>query len=76
MNWIYQLFSFFAAFGPVVLGVLLWHVLWNGDSGSDDDPPGGTNWSPEPEPPRWSGDRSPRHGPPVPSPQWPVPKRS
>lgn len=59
MNWIYQVLSFFVAFGPVILGTLLWHILWNDDSDSSSDPGGGTEWRPVPPSPSWSGDRAP-----------------
>ena len=36
MNWIYQVLSFFVAFGPVILGTLLWHFIWSDDSDFDD----------------------------------------
>ena len=38
MNWVYQVLSFFVAFGPVILGTLLWHILWNDDSDSSNPP--------------------------------------
>lgn len=73
MNWVYQVLSFFVAFGPVILGTILWHLIWSDDSGSSGGPPGGPRWKPVPPPPTVSGDRSPVdrrpvHGPDV---RWP-----
>lgn len=60
MNWFYQVLSFFVAFGPVILGTLLWHILWNDDSDSSSNPPGGgSSWRPVPPPPCAPGDRTP-----------------
>lgn len=60
MNWVYQVLSFFVAFGPVILGTLLWHILWNDDSDSSSNPPGGgSEWRPVPPPSSSPGDRSP-----------------
>lgn len=61
MNWIYQVLSFFVAFGPVILGTLLWHLIWNDDSDSSNPPGGGSEWRPVPPPPTTSGDRAPVH---------------
>lgn len=71
MNWIYQVLSFFVAFGPVILGTLLWHLIWSDDSGRDGGPPGGPRWEPQPPSPSLSGDRSPVHDVPSPSPSYP-----
>lgn len=61
MNWVYQVLSFFVAFGPIILGTLLWHILWNDGSDSSSDPPGGgPDWRPVPPPQPSAGDRSPR----------------
>jgi hypothetical protein len=77
MNWIYQVLSFFVAFGPVILGVALWHLLWNGGSDSGGGPPGGPDARPVPPPPSFSGDRRPRHDAPTPStPRLPRPERA
>jgi len=60
MNWVYQVLSFFVAFGPVILGTLLWHLLWNDDSDSSSDPPGGgPEWRPVPPSPAAPADRGP-----------------
>jgi len=60
MNWVYQVLSFFVAFGPVILGTLLWHLLWNDDSDSSSNPPGGgSERRPVPPSPSLSGDRAP-----------------
>ncbi|PEN15071.1 hypothetical protein CRI94_01935 [Longibacter salinarum] len=76
MNWIYQVLSFFVAFGPVILCTLLWHLIWSNDSGSSGGPPGGPNWEPQPPPPSFSGDRSPVHDVPSPSPALPQRERT
>jgi hypothetical protein len=60
MNWVYQVLSFFVAFGPVILGTLLWHILWNDDSDSSNPPGGGNEWRPVPPPSPSVGDRHPR----------------
>lgn len=60
MNWVYQVLSFFVAFGPIILGTLLWHILWNDDSDSSSNPPGGgSERRPVPPTPSWPGDRAP-----------------
>lgn len=69
MNWLYQLLSLFAAFGPIILGTLLWHIIWNGGSDSSGPSGGGPDWEPEPPSPSFSGDRSPVHDHPTPIPQ-------
>ncbi|PSQ95759.1 MAG: hypothetical protein BRD55_09005 [Bacteroidetes bacterium SW_9_63_38] len=74
MNWIYQVLSFFVAFGPVILGTLLWHFIWSDDSDSSGGPPGGPSWKPAPPSPSMSGDRQPRRNSPVRSPDVPTPK--
>lgn len=65
MNWIYQVLSVFVAFGPLILGTLIWHFIWGGDSDSSGGPPGGPDWRPEPPSPSRDGDRAPRHDRPV-----------
>jgi hypothetical protein len=66
MNWIYQVLGFFVAFGPIILGTVLWHMLWSDDPGSSGGgPPGGVAHRPVPPPPTLSGDRPPRR--PVPA---------
>ena len=72
MNWIYQVLSFFVAFGPVLLGAVLWHYIWNDDSDSSGDPPNGPRWTPAPPPPSFSGDRSPTRDRPVRTPDLPT----
>jgi len=72
MNWIYQVLSFFVAFGPVILGTVLWHFIWSDDSDSSGGPPGGPNWQPTPPSPSFSGDRLPQHDRPVHSPTMPT----
>ena len=49
-------------FGPLILGTLIWHIVWNNKSGPSSDPPngGGPRQRPTPPPPRFSGDRSSR----------------
>lgn len=60
MNWVYQVLSFFVAFGPIILGTLLWHLIWNGGSDSSSNPPGGgPTHRPLPPSPSFSGDRLP-----------------
>lgn len=59
MNWVYQILSFFVAFGPVILGTLLWHILWNDDSDSPGPSGGGSEWRPVPPSPPSAGDRQP-----------------
>ena len=59
MNWVYQVLSFFVAFGPVILGTLLWHILWNDDSDSTGPSGGGSEWRPVPPAPPSAGDRHP-----------------
>jgi len=71
MNWIYQVLSFFVAFGPIILGTLLWHFIWSDDSGSSGGPPGGPHWDPAPPSPSFSGDRRPQHDSPVRTPDLP-----
>jgi len=74
MNWVYQVLSFFVAFGPVILGTLLWHVLWNDDSDSSSDPPGGgPEWRPEPPSPASPADREPIRRQPTRQPRVPRP---
>jgi len=76
MNWIYQVLSFFVAFGPVILGTLLWHFIWSDNSGSSGGPPGGPSWEPSPPSPTFSGDRLPTRGDPTPSPTAPTRERA
>ena len=63
MEWAFQVFSIVIAFGPVVVGLVLWHFVWNRDSGSSSNPPppppGGPERRPVPPSPRFSGDRNP-----------------
>ncbi len=60
MDWVYHVLGFVVAFGPVILGTLLWHFLWNDDSGSSSNPPGGgSERRPVPPAPTLSGDRAP-----------------
>ncbi|MFK7843894.1 MAG: hypothetical protein AB8G77_01240 [Rhodothermales bacterium] len=63
MDWVFQLLSVVIAFGPVMVGLLLWHFVWNKDSGSSSNPPppppGGPERRPVPPTPRFSGDRHP-----------------
>jgi len=76
MNWIYQVLSFFVAFGPVILCTLLWHLIWSNDSGSSGGSSGGPHWEPQPPPPSFSGDRSPVRDVPTPSPVLPQRERT
>lgn len=73
MNWVYQVLSFFVAFGPVILGTLLWHLLWSDDSDSSNPPGGGSEWRPVPPPPTSAGDRSSRSPRPDRQPRTPHP---
>ena len=63
MEWAFQAMSIVIAFGPVIVGLVLWHFVWNRDSGSSSNPPppppGGPERRPVPPTPRFSGDRSP-----------------
>jgi len=76
MNWIYQVLSFFVAFGPIILGTVLWHFIWSDDSDSSGGPPGGPDWNPAPPSPSISGDRLPRRDHPTHRSELPTPKEA
>jgi hypothetical protein len=61
MDWAYQVLSVIIAFGPIVTGIVVWHYVWNRDSGSSSNtpppPPNGPQRRPVPPPPKFSGDR-------------------
>jgi hypothetical protein len=63
MDWVFQLLSVVIAFGPIVVGIVLWHFVWNRDSGSSSNPPppppSGPERKPVPPTPRFSSDRNP-----------------
>jgi hypothetical protein len=76
MNWVFQVLVVLIAFGPLIVGTLIWHFVWNNKSGPPGDPPpgGGQQRRPVPPPPRFCGDRQARSRTPVyPA---PVPSRS
>ena len=70
MNWLLQLAAFAFAFGPLVIGAVLWHIVWNRSGGpsSDPPPPDEPRGRPVPPAPRFSGDRRPVRRRPSPSP--------
>lgn len=70
MNWILQLAAFVFAFGPLVIGAVLWHIVWSRNDGpsSDPPPPDEPRGHPGPPTPRFSGDRRPVCRRPRPSP--------
>lgn len=78
MSWILYLLNIIFAFGPVILGVILWHLLWNKDSGSSSDPPGGggSQRRPVPPSPGFSGDRQPCRPHPGLAPSYPDKRRA
>ena len=60
MNWLLQVAVFVFAFGPLVIGVVLWHLVWNRNAGpSSDPPPPDAPRRPRPPLPRFGGDRRP-----------------
>lgn len=76
MSWVYQVLSFFIAFGPLILGTILWHLIWNDDSDSSSNPPpNGPRRRPVPPSPRYGGDRSPRRPQRSRTPSFPAPRR-
>ena len=60
MNWLFHMMVVLLVFGPLILGTLIWHIVWNNKSGPSSDPPsgGGPRRRPVPPPPRLSGDRT------------------
>ena len=60
MNGVFQMMVVLLVFGPLILGTLIWHIVWNNKSGPSSDPPpgGGPKRRPVPPPPRLSGDRT------------------
>ena len=69
MNWMLQVAAFVFAFGPLLIGAVLWHVVWNRDAGpsSDPPPPDAPRRHPVPPAPRFSGARRPLRRRPAPS---------
>lgn len=65
MSWIYQVLSLFVVLGPVILGTVLWHLLWSGGPDSSSPPPDGgpPRRRPSPPAPRFGGDRGPLRPP-------------
>lgn len=63
MNWLLHMTVVLLVFGPVIVGTLIWHIIWNNKSGPSSDPPpgGGPKRRPVPPPPRISGDRTRKH---------------
>jgi len=62
MDGLFHMMLFLLIFGPIVLGTLIWHLVWNNKSGPSSDPPsgGGPRLRPVPPLPRLSGDRTAR----------------
>ncbi len=62
MNALFQMMVVLLVFGPLILGTLIWHIVWNKKSGPSSDPPsgGGPQQRPVPPAPRLSGDRRAR----------------
>jgi predicted anti-sigma-YlaC factor YlaD len=62
MNGVLQMMVVLLVFGPLIIGTLIWHIVWNNKSGPSSDPPsgGGPKRRPVPPPPRFSGDRTRR----------------
>ena len=65
MSWMYQVLSLLIVFGPVILGTVLWHLLWSGGPDSSPQPPAGGPPSRRPSPPapQFGGDRGPLRAP-------------
>lgn len=63
MDWVFQVLSVIVAFGPLIIGVMLWHYVWKRDGGSSSNPPppppSGPERRPVPPSPQYSGDRVP-----------------
>ena len=62
MNLLFQTMVVLVVFGPLIIGTIIWHILWNNRSGPSSDPPsgGGPKRRPVPPPPKLSGDRPSR----------------
>lgn len=60
MNGLFQMMVVLLVFGPLIVGTLIWHIVWNNKSGPSSDPPsgGGPTTRPDPPLPRRGGDRS------------------
>ena len=74
MNLLFQATVVLFVFGPLLIGTIIWHIVWNNKSGPSSDPPsgGGPRRRPVPPPPRLSGDRPARRRTPAPAPHEPA----
>ncbi|MFO8231107.1 MAG: hypothetical protein R6U20_00430 [Longimonas sp.] len=59
MNWISQVLGFFVAFGPVLVLIALWHLIWSDNSGSGGGGGGTPRHDPPPSGPTHGYDRAP-----------------
>lgn len=59
MNWISQVLGFFVAFGPILVLIALWHLIWNDGSDSGGGGGGTPRRGPRPPTPSHGRDRVP-----------------